>query len=184
MTFSLQQLQEEQVPWVKHNFGDRAAYQPLLGMTEELGEFCYAVGMMRTQGRAFEKELVDAHADILIYMCDFATGIDVRMADIEDVLPEEHDEEAGTFALSEVSLCLAEYLGEVSHHYLKREQGIRGSASEHHDGMVAGLKKMISSLKLVAEMFDWPFLEKVESIWAQVKKRDWKKDPKHADQNV
>ena len=56
MTFSLQQLQEEQVPWVKHNFGDRAAYQPLLGMTEELGEFCYAVGMMRTQGRAFEKD--------------------------------------------------------------------------------------------------------------------------------
>lgn len=32
----LKQLQEEQQPWVKHNFGDRPSWHPLLGIMEEI----------------------------------------------------------------------------------------------------------------------------------------------------
>lgn len=38
----LRKLQEEQKPWVKHNFGDRPSWMPLLGAVEELGELAHA----------------------------------------------------------------------------------------------------------------------------------------------
>ena len=79
----LKKLQEEQKPWVKHNFGDRPSWQPLLGIVEELGELAHAhlkdAQGIRTKEDHF-KNKKDAIADIIIYLADYcnAEGIDLE----------------------------------------------------------------------------------------------------------
>jgi len=92
MTLSLRELQEQQKPWVQHNFGDRPAWQPLLGIAEEVGELCHAhlkhAQGIRT-GEDHEAAKRDAVADIVIYLSDYcnAEGIDLQSA-IEDTWQE------------------------------------------------------------------------------------------------
>lgn len=77
----LKKLQEEQVVWVKHNFGDRPSWMPLLGAVEELGELAHAhlkdAQCIRVNEPHFENKK-DAIADIVIYLADYCTaeGID------------------------------------------------------------------------------------------------------------
>lgn len=70
----LRQLQEEMKPWVKHNFGDRPAWQPLLGAVEELGELAHA-HLKQEQGirtnENHEEAAKDAVADTIIYLADY-----------------------------------------------------------------------------------------------------------------
>ena len=82
---NLKQLQDEQRPWVKHNFGDRPAWQPLLGIVEEVGELCHAhlkhaQGIRTTEDHQAAK--VDAVGDIVVYLADYCTaeGIDLQRA--------------------------------------------------------------------------------------------------------
>lgn len=80
---SLRKIQEEQKPWVKHNFGDRPSWMPLLGAVEELGELSHSF-LKRAQGiRVGEKhgdKIKDAVGDIILYLMDFCTaeGIDMQ----------------------------------------------------------------------------------------------------------
>lgn len=83
---TISRVQAEQVEWVKHNFGDRPSWQPLLGVQEEVGELSHAF-LKRHQGiRGTHEEhtadIRDAVADIIIFLMDFASseGIDVREA--------------------------------------------------------------------------------------------------------
>jgi len=79
----LRELQAEQVPWVKHNFGDRPSWMPLLGAVEELGELAHA-HLKKAQGiRVSEnhtEKTRDAVADIIIYLADYASasGFDLQ----------------------------------------------------------------------------------------------------------
>ena len=75
MTF--RDLQEQQVAWVKHNFGERPAYHPLLGAVEELGELAHAhlkseQGIRTTEDHAANAK--DAVADIIIFLSDYCTA--------------------------------------------------------------------------------------------------------------
>lgn len=84
----LSKIQEEQKAWVKHNFGDRPSWQPLLGAVEELGELAHA-HLKQAQGIRinephFENKK-DAIADIIIYLCDYCTAENI---DIEKVVLE------------------------------------------------------------------------------------------------
>ena len=81
---TLRDIQVEQKKWSEHNFGSHPAWQPLLGIAEECGELCHAV-LKQTQGiRGTSAEhteaMKDACADIMIYLCDFASckGIDLQ----------------------------------------------------------------------------------------------------------
>jgi len=83
---TLSRIQEEQRAWVLHNFGNREAWQSLLGVQEEVGELAHAF-LKRHQGirGTYEKhtaDIRDAVADIIIFLMDFASaeGIDVREA--------------------------------------------------------------------------------------------------------
>ena len=79
----LRKLQEEQVEWVKHNFGDRPAYWPLLGIFEEAGELAHAF-LKREQGirlnENHDEAIKDAVGDIVLFLSDFcqAEGIDFQ----------------------------------------------------------------------------------------------------------
>lgn len=101
----LKKLQKEQKVWVKHNFGDRGIHQPLLGVTEELGELSesdqeskdHVFEIMKSLGRLSHAHLKkeqgirnnenhdenarDAVADIVIYLSDYcsAKGFDFEI---------------------------------------------------------------------------------------------------------
>ncbi len=80
----LKRLQNEQRPWVKHNFGDRPSWHPLLGLVEEVGELCHA-HLKQAQGirtnEDHELDKMDAIGDIVIYLADYcsAEGIDLQV---------------------------------------------------------------------------------------------------------
>jgi NTP pyrophosphatase (non-canonical NTP hydrolase) len=87
----LRKLQEEQKPWVKHNFGDRPSWMPLLGAMEELGELAHA-HLKEAQGiRNHENHVEkakDAIADIVIFLADYCSA---RGLDFESIVQETWD---------------------------------------------------------------------------------------------
>ena len=83
-TSTFKRLQAEIAIWEAHNFGDRPAWQPLLGLQEELGELSHAF-LKRAQGirgtpEKHTADIKDACADLIIFLCDFANaeGIDLE----------------------------------------------------------------------------------------------------------
>ena len=88
MTFSLRQLQDELKPWQEHNFPDRPAYQPLLGVMEEAGELAHAHLKQEQNIRNnenHEANAKDAVADIVVYLADYCNA---RGFDFEVLLEE------------------------------------------------------------------------------------------------
>jgi hypothetical protein len=95
---SLSEIQAEIQEWAKQ-FGtnisrdeDSMSYAcsldslvPLLGMVEEIGELCH-VTIYRHQGRGFTVEearaaRIDAVADLLVFMCDYATREGINLTE-------------------------------------------------------------------------------------------------------
>jgi hypothetical protein len=183
---TLGQLQEQQVPWVNHNFGDRPAHMPLLGMGEEFAELIEAFDKLTNDFQSWEYSqrnpglIKDALADIAVFACDYATAKDWSMEEVE-LKALEHAKSCRFYDSTArivfgILLDMGMYIGKMNHHQLKSEQGIRGSATDHS---VAGKECMI---KLIARLynlsgflgFQFPVL--YTRVWAEVKKRDWKKD--------
>lgn len=87
---SLAAVQREMPAWQAYNFPGRPAYQPLLGMVEEIGELAHA-WLKRAQGiRGTSEEhtaaIEDAIVDALVYSVDLACeehiDLDVAMAKV------------------------------------------------------------------------------------------------------
>ena len=83
---TLKRVQQEQVAWVAHNFGDRPQWMPILGCMEELGELAHSF-LKREQGikgthEQHTADIRDALADVVIFLCDVASsqGIDLDAA--------------------------------------------------------------------------------------------------------
>ena len=92
---SLREIQREIGEWSRRNFGDQVSkstgqvlgsLSPLLGIQEELGELCHVV-LKRHQGirgydddAKYQAERDDAMADIMVYLCDYASreGVDLE----------------------------------------------------------------------------------------------------------
>ena len=80
---SLRKIQTDQAAWSKKNFGIHPSWQPLLGVSEEVGELCHAY-LKRTQAirnsEDHDAKLRDAVGDLVIYLCDFCSceGIDLE----------------------------------------------------------------------------------------------------------
>lgn len=89
IVLTFKQLQEEQVPWVQHNFPNRQDYYPLLGIQEEIGELSHAhlKNLQCIRGDPFKhfEDKRDAIGDIVIYLADYCTAnnIDFQAA-VED----------------------------------------------------------------------------------------------------
>ncbi len=83
---TFRQLQEEQAPWVAHNFPGREAYYPLLGAIEELGELAHAhlknIQGIRGTPEEHHAAKIDAVADTITFLADYCTasGIDLQDA--------------------------------------------------------------------------------------------------------
>jgi len=72
----LRQIQQEVKEWSLKNFENQQSWKPLLGAVEEIGELSHA-HLKASQGiRTHENhddDKKDALADIIIYLCDYAS---------------------------------------------------------------------------------------------------------------
>lgn len=82
----LKQFQKSHQEWAQYNFPNRKPYQPLLGVSEEVGELCHAHLKLEQGIRGTPEEhqaaKEDAVGDIIIYLIDYCTlnGIDIGCA--------------------------------------------------------------------------------------------------------
>ena len=72
-----------------------------------------------------------------------------------------------------------EEIGELSHHYLKHKQKIRGNEVEHIDGMVDSVADCVIFLAGVCTHLEVDYGTIVQQTWDAVKCRDWVKFPKN-----
>lgn len=83
---NLRELQNQVGEWAKRNFPDAKPYQPLLGMTEEVGEMAHAFlkAEQGIRGKQHEHHAakIDAAGDVIIFLCHFCelNGIDLDAA--------------------------------------------------------------------------------------------------------
>jgi NTP pyrophosphatase (non-canonical NTP hydrolase) len=72
---TFKRLQEEQKPWVQHNFPGRTFEEPFKGMVEELGELSHALLKQKQAIRGtfeeHENDIKDAIGDLIIFCSDF-----------------------------------------------------------------------------------------------------------------
>lgn len=196
----LETMRHEIGEWSQNNFGNQVSKRngrtlgdlaPLLGVAEELGEFTQAFHSLdsNTDQAAYEAECDDAFADMLIYLCDFATRTGVRFTITKDELDAsvyqkylDHNLETNGHTPSLPSNAidgLAILVGKLIHINLKSHQGIRGmnDPGTYHDAN----RKAIHAIYLALERYDgYKLLAKAEAVWAKVKQRNWKKNPTDA----
>src|SRR5947207_10726561 len=74
---TLTEIQQEMIPWVEHNFGQRGDWQAVMGAAEEVGELCHHVLKRHQNIRTNEdhdEEEKDAVGDIVVYLMDFCNA--------------------------------------------------------------------------------------------------------------
>jgi len=85
MEDALTKIQREHKPWCDYNFGGIQAWEPILGMTEELGELSHAF-LKTHQGVRINEDhkadLVDSLADLIIFACSFANKLDINLSQV------------------------------------------------------------------------------------------------------
>lgn len=161
--FSFTKLQNEQKPWVAHNFPRRQVHHPLVGMFEEYGELLIA---------ETGAEIQDAVADITIFLTDFCTMNDFNL---DQILYMNKREDISWMDSGQALNGIAFSISKISHHYLKRDQNIRGDFKTHTDQIEIRVSQLIGFLRHFSRTCGFDFERAVEDTWRQVSKRDWKK---------
>lgn len=171
MSLTPKQLQEEQRPWVLHNFGEGHPHQPMLGMLEELGELLDSFSEWNVT------EIKDALADAVIFCADYCTKRDWDFAKLYPssenlggarIMPAKDVERALRFAVRE--------LARAAHHQLKTEQAIRGTSEKHEQAGANAIRSALTQLESIAQHFGWTLMEITGPVWAKVKQRDFKRN--------
>jgi len=154
-------LQEQQKGWVVHNFGDRPAWMPLLGIVEEIGELDEAImSGDRTQ-------VIDALADAMIFAADYCTAMGWNLAG--DVFDGRRSSRTFSFPA---------WTGKLAHAHLKRAQSIRGTGAQHERDAIHALRVIVWMLDIHAKRCAVDLEEITFATWTQVRERDWVAHPK------
>jgi NTP pyrophosphatase (non-canonical NTP hydrolase) len=171
MIATFQELQAEQAPWAARNFGDVPAWQPLLGMIEEVGELFEVCTRVDEEDERYEVDAKDAIADLIIFSVDFANRMDL-------VLPSPRSEEWSPKQWVDTAEFVTA-VAKIAHHYLKMSQGIRGTPVEHFAKIQRGLVYLYDvAERFVEKEFDAHLIEIVAPVWERVKQRDFRQYPK------
>jgi NTP pyrophosphatase (non-canonical NTP hydrolase) len=72
---------------------------------------------------------------------------------------------------------MQEELGELSHAFLKREQGIRGTVGEHNAAIRDALGDIVIYMLDFCQRENIELEEVIRLTWSAVKVRDWQKNP-------
>jgi hypothetical protein len=157
MNWNLDKLCEENLVWVKANFGERPKHQPLLGIIEELGELDEAVAL---------KDVIDACADVMIFMADFCNAMGFSLQSMYELAKKRlHDVERPSRLAA---------VGHLAHAFLKNEQGIRGTPAELEGRMFKACESIILTVLGEARFHRFDLLEETHKTWKQVEQRVWR----------
>jgi hypothetical protein len=171
--FTLMQLQQEQVPWVEHNFPGRPSWMPLMGICEEVSELVCA------HAKHDHEEILDAIGDIVVFASDYcsAMGWDIHLIHTMGEGSPLAARVRGADMEARTLLEMHTAVGEMQHGHLKMQQKIRGTRTEHAVAIQAGLCKLLALLVVYADytQLELSLLEIVEATWSDVRTRDWQK---------
>jgi NTP pyrophosphatase (non-canonical NTP hydrolase) len=162
---TLEIAQKEVGEWALRNFGEQSSYRPVLGMMEELGEFCEA------RDRFDVKNMRDAIGDIGIYMLHYCAIRGWSMSELWD----DRVGPTGPIMSTVKALC---------HSQLKGEQNIRGGAARHDFLLKKELSNLLWRMDQAAIDVGTDCLVLIYNVWEKVKQRDWQKNPNNADKVV
>jgi len=184
MTFSLVQLQKEQAIWATNNFGpDRNPSHALLGIVEELGELVEALDGFLISSKPWfgaKCDIIDSLADIVIFSADYCTGKDWDMGYLSAQSLDIGTPRPSLLPLAENVNShlrnLTKAVGRLCHHQLKFSQNIRGTSAQHVEGGKIQMERVFVQVHRISFALHLNFLNIIESVWSEVKKRNWKKD--------
>lgn len=172
----LRKIQEEQKPWVKHNFPGRKDYEPLIGIIEELGELSHAhlkeIQGIRTNENHIENAR-DAVADIVIYIADYCSGRGYDLQGIykkASIVSRSTIEELGDATGYQIIFYISSSVGKLARHYLMNSQ-------ESEKNEIGNILLFLIDYCIIR---DFSFEHAVQETWDKVKQRDWKKDSESA----
>lgn len=162
--FSFTKLQEEQKPWVARNFPNRDPGDPLFGMFEEYAELLIADSI---------DEVKDAVADITIFLTDFCNTNNLNL---DQIVFLGRKEDLSWMDQSQLQNAIGYTIGQISHHFLKRKQNIRGTFREHTEAIETRISELIGILRHFSNSFKFSYEQAVTDTWNNiVSKREWRK---------
>ncbi len=174
---TIAKLQEEQRPWVRHNFGERPPHGPLLGLVEEVGELAHSQ-LKKEQGiRGTSEEhdiaMKDAVADITIFFADYCSAVDWDMSDVlhvESFRGLQHNNSRVTWINEPWRLVLrmSKFVGKIAAAFDEHD----GQAGRHASYLLFGY------LASFCHIHGWDMQAIVEETWRNVSKRDFKQYPR------
>lgn len=179
-----QTIQSEVSAWALHNFGKQGAWQPMLGLTEECGEFMAAREILHGMvfhgapkpNVAIQEAMSDAIADQCIYACNLCEICGISLREIaDDALP-------GNLTDAQILGALAA----ASHAVLKFEQGIRGvDDTVRRSKLTMALSLWFSWASAQCLRFNLGNIDDcTRKVWMEVQKRDWRKNPVSANEDA
>ncbi len=108
-------------------------------------------------------------------------GVDVEALTLRDVQQQRDRWEKENFPDMDsmrAALGVSEEVGELCHHLLKRDQGIRGGYLEHCDGIRDAAADIVIYLMSVARFEGFDLENQVIATWnTVVSKRNWADNP-------
>lgn len=163
-------LQVDIAVWATHNFGDNPAWQPMLGLIEEIGEFYAAeenAGNSLTHSQR-KLQMEDAIGDQTVYALNLASKVGLNF--YTDVIYDNYPQ---SLTAKELLGCL----GLACHAVLKNAQGIRNMTNDHRKDK---LKICLSmwyrwACSQVSRYQMGPIGKIVETTWQAVSQRNWAK---------
>lgn len=165
----LHTLQEEQKPWVLHNFGERPSWMPFFGLVEELGEREEALEA-GFQPAVVEAKVRDAFADAMIFSADYCSAMGWELKEVWcAAAPFTHPD-------CKIPIGLMAALGRVAHAHLKAAQKIR-LGEDHKAAGHQAMVYFIAHLIKMSTKHGFDLIAETHKVWQKVKQRDWKKDP-------
>jgi hypothetical protein len=195
----IQEIQDEVMAWSEYNFGPQVPGRPVLGAIEELGEVAHSV-LKRSQGirgtaEEHDAKIKDGLADYGVFLLNslgfltFDTGkyLARRIGDALDLPPlggsrEEND--------TPLVMGMAIMQGHVCSIFMEFMASGIAAANAGEDDTEAWASVYLKAENLgrricqsllyaeqVAKSLGWNYMEILEATWAEVKKRDFKKDP-------
>jgi len=179
MTNQWQLMQQEVSTWALHNFGQQDAWQPFLGLVEEIGEYFSVLAGLPSPAihlsQANRNEMIDALGDQAIFALNLAGICGIQF--YEDIVAKP---ENCAMHLTDRELLGA--LAAISHAVLKHAQGIRGvDFNDRGHKVMVGLALWFRWAQHQCRVYGFVNMcDVTQVIWNGVKKRDWKANPQTA----
>lgn len=175
--FDIEKFQGEVITWAHHNFPNSDHMNPLVGLTEEMGELFETFQCHHTcgwTGTQKDSNWVDAVGDMMIFLAHYCALNGYHFLQCYDRVNADYQIMLWTSYDSLLELPVQ--VGKLCHAHLKKKQNIR-TGEKHSENAERAIGAIINLCRLLCEHRDRNLTDVIELTWGHVQKRDWKADP-------